>query len=130
MLSAVFSSSGYKYAEGMRAGFITEFSEVGWVYKTMEGSIRSHPRPDMGFMKAQGFIDCVGEFKFSVDKGDEKLIPIIKEAIATGAFAVLKFEKREYFLSWLHGEERIFAKSVELLPKQPEPVHKTVFITP
>ncbi len=107
---STFSPQGYVYGRGYFAGTITSIEERGYIWKTMEGTIRSPKDPVYENILKYKVIDCVGERDFSIE--DQTIIPRLKQYMAAGTPVFLYFDRKGFFAPYWHGETRIFVNNV------------------
>ena len=107
---STFTSQGYVYGSGYFAGTITSIEERGYIWKTLEGTIRSPKDPVYESIMKYRVIDCVGERDFSIE--DQTIIPQLKRFMESGTPVVLYFNRVGRFMPYWHGDTRIFVTNV------------------
>ena len=104
-----FSSAGWTYSEGSRAGVVTKFSHKGSFVKTWEGEL------------AMGAIDQGGQrekWEFSVYEAvdGEGIVKQVEDALDSGKRVKIHYRQQRSSQSW-KGATTYFVTGVEYLGK-------------
>lgn len=98
----------FTYSSGFRAGKIIKFSEKGFVFKTWEGQIYLGTiTPDEAGISSK-------YWDFSVDRGDEKVIKAIEDAMTQKHEVRLHYKEKMVQFNW-RGDTRYFVDSIDLV---------------
>jgi hypothetical protein len=108
--AATFSPNGYTYAQGEWAGIITEVENRGYLWKTWEGKMRTDPHPNLKYIRLSKMLECSQEKEFSIE-GDEIRQELL-QAMRNRSIVILHYERIGYFMSYWHGETRVFVKKI------------------
>jgi hypothetical protein len=107
-----FDPTGYVYSRGYFVGFVTSVENRGYIWKTMEGTIKSQKNPSyIEYYREFKLIDCGSERDFSIE--DKTLMPVLIKSMQDREPVILRYKKTVRFLNFIYGDEHTFATSVE-----------------